>query len=92
MRAYASRLRAPPPPGCGRQSYMTRELDENLSGNEVDHTASSLLVILKNSCSKFHYQKGFDLIPLSCKIGMDMGSFLRISERNAPPHWGCNPV
>ena len=31
-----------------------------LSGNEVYYTASSLLVIFKNSCSKFHFQKGFD--------------------------------
>ena len=31
---------------------MKRGLNEKISGNEVYHTACSLLVTLKNSCSK----------------------------------------
>ena len=37
--------------------YMKRELDSKVSGNEVHYTGYSLLVILKNSCSKLHYHK-----------------------------------
>ena len=44
-----------------------RELNSNLSGNEVCYTACSLLVILKNLCSKLHSQKGFDFILVSYK-------------------------
>ena len=47
---------------------MKRERNVNLSGNEVYHTACSLLVIFKNSCSELHCQKGFDLTLFSCKI------------------------
>ena len=39
--------------------YMKRELNINLSGNEVYCTACSLLVILENLCSKPFCQKGF---------------------------------
>ena len=46
-------------------AYMKRELNLNFSGNEVYYTAFSLPVILKNSCSKLHCQKGFDLVPFS---------------------------
>ena len=48
--------------GEGKQpaeSYMKRELDSNLSDNEVYYTSFSLLVILKNTCSKLH-EKGFN--------------------------------
>ena len=38
------------------------------SGNEVYYTASSLSVILKNSCSKLHSQKLFKLKLFSYKI------------------------
>ena len=40
-------------------SCMKRELHQNLSGYQVFYyTACSLLVILHNSCSKLHNQKG----------------------------------
>ena len=44
------------------KSYMKRELNRNLPGNEVYHTACSLLVIFKNSCRELHCQKSFSLI------------------------------
>ena len=53
--------------GSPSKFYMKRELNQNLSGNDVYYAACSL-VILRNSLSKLHCQKGFDLIPLSCKI------------------------
>ena len=43
------------------------------SGNEVYYTASSLLVILKNSCSKLHCQKFFKLKSFSYQI-LGLGS------------------
>ena len=49
-------------PAEERQCYMKRELNQNLSGNKIYYTACSLLVILNNSCSKIHCQKGFNLI------------------------------
>ena len=42
--------------------------NSNLSGNEVYCTACCLLVMLKNSCSKLHRWKGFNLILFSSKI------------------------
>jgi len=51
------------------RSYMKRKLHWNLSGNEVDHTECSLLVLLKRACSKPHWQRGFNLILFSYKIG-----------------------
>ena len=42
-----------------------------LSGDQVYHAACSLLVILKNSCGKFHCQKGFNLIHLSYRMQME---------------------
>ena len=50
------------------ESYIKGKLDENLSGNEVYYTACSLLVTLKNVCSKLHCQQVLNVIPLSCKI------------------------
>jgi len=38
-----------------------------LSGNEVDYTARSVLVLFKNSCSKNYQQKGFNSVPFSYK-------------------------
>ena len=40
---------------------MKRELNYNLSDKEVYYTACSLLVILKNSCSQLHSQRGSSL-------------------------------
>ena len=39
-----------------------------LSGNEGHHIEYSSLETSKNSCSKLHYQKVFNLIPFSYKI------------------------
>ena len=50
------------------RSYMKRGLNQNLSGNQVYYTARPLLVISKNSCSKLHCRKGFNLILFSCGI------------------------
>ena len=50
------------------RDLMLKEIKLNLSGNEVYYTVCSLLVILKNPCSKLHYQRGFDLNPFSYKI------------------------
>ena len=47
---------------------MKRESNLNLSDNEVDDAACSILLVSKISCSKLHYKKGFDLILLSYKI------------------------
>ena len=49
-------LRAP----AGQISQEQRIKLKNLSGNEAHYTACCLLVISKNSCSKFHCQKVFD--------------------------------
>ena len=44
------------------QQYRMRRLSPSkFAGNEVYYTASSLLVILNNSCSKLHYQIFFKL-------------------------------
>ena len=43
---------SPTSPQRGSKSYMKRESYYNLSSDEVHYTACSLLVILKNSCSK----------------------------------------
>ena len=60
------------PPQISREGrdrfYMKRELDENLSGDEVHCTACSLLVILKNSFGKPHCQNGFNLVLFAYKI------------------------
>ena len=42
---------------------MKRELNKNISNNEVYYTACSLLVILKSSCSELHCKR--DLIHFS---------------------------
>ena len=51
--------------------YMKREINQNLSGNEVSHTACSLLVILKIFCSKIRRHRGFDIILFSYRIHVD---------------------
>ena len=47
---------------------MKRELDQNLTDDEVYHTACALLVILKDSCGQLHCQKGLNLILFAYKI------------------------
>ena len=47
---------------------MKRELYQNLSGNEVYYTNSSILLVKNMLCSKLHCQKGFDLILFLYKI------------------------
>ena len=49
---------------------MKRESISNLSGHEAYYTACSLLVISKNSCSRFHCQKGFNSILFPYQIGV----------------------
>ena len=61
----------PSPPQAWDGSHIKRGLNQNLSGNEVNYTACSLLVTLNNLCSKLHRQNFFDLIPLSCKIVLE---------------------
>jgi hypothetical protein len=61
---------------------MERELNSNLSGNEFYFKACSLLVMLKNSCSKLHCQKGFDLVPFSYKIVLQGENRERERERD----------
>ena len=63
---------------------MMRESNWNLSGNEVYHTAYSLLVILKNVCSKLHWQKDSNFILFSHKTGEQAAMcFTRVT--GAPP-------
>jgi len=64
----------------------------NLSGNEVHYSACSLLLTLKNSCSKVHCQKGINLIFFSyeivCETQQQQVSSLVIvpaSDLKAPP-------
>ena len=49
----------------GARGYMKRELNQNLSSNEVYYTAYFLLVILKNSCINLHCLEGFNCILFS---------------------------
>ena len=57
---------------------MKRELNHNLSGNEVSFTACFLLAMLKNLCSKLHRQKGFDSIIFSHKKRGTVHNFNRV--------------
>ena len=54
--------------GGQERCYTKRVSIEKTSGNEVYYTASSLLFILKNSCSKLHFQTLFKLKLFSYKI------------------------
>ena len=47
---------------------MKRKSIPNLSGHEAYCTACSLLVILKNSCCRFHCQRGINYILFSYQI------------------------
>ena len=63
------------------RSYTKRVSILKTSGNEVYYTASSLLVTLKNSCSKVHCQKFFRLKLLSYQI-------VRVHDKPAVPPRG----
>ena len=47
---------------------MERELNRNLSDNEVYYTNSSILLVKNMLCSKLHCQKGFYLILFAYEI------------------------
>ena len=47
----------PTPSATQPQSYMKRKLNQNLSGNEVDHTNSSILLVKNMLCRTLHCQK-----------------------------------
>ena len=64
-------------PLCG-ESDTKRVSILKTSGNEVYYTASSLLVISKNTCSKLHCQKFFKLRLFSYKI--DTGHLRVVGE------------
>ena len=52
----------------GEGFYMKREVNQNVSGDEVYYT-NSLISLVKNMlCSRLHCQKGFNLIPFLYKI------------------------
>ena len=55
------------------QFDIKKELNQDLSGNDVYYSASSLLVTLENSWSKLHRQKGFNSIPFQHEncVGVD---------------------
>ena len=50
------------------RSYIERELNSNLSGNE-DHYTDTLILLVNNMlCSKLHCQTGFSFILFPCKL------------------------
>jgi len=53
--------------------YMNRELNENLSGNEVYNQAYHFLVMLKNLCSKPYCQRDLNSSFFSYKSVADFG-------------------
>ena len=50
------------------RSYMKRDINKNLPGNEVYYTNALILLIKIMMCSKLHCQKGFRLKPFFYKI------------------------
>jgi hypothetical protein len=48
--------------------HAKRELNSNLSGNEVYYTKSLILLVKNMLCSNFYYQEHFNLIFFSQKI------------------------
>ena len=50
--------------GAGGGGYMKRQLNQNLSGNEVYSTNSLILLVKNMLCSRLHGQKGFNSISL----------------------------
>jgi len=53
------------------KSYMERKLIQNLAGDEVYYTNSSLLLVKNKLCSKLYRQKGFNVIPFWYEILME---------------------
>jgi hypothetical protein len=75
--------------------YMKRESNENLSGNAVYYTASSLLVISKNSCNKIHYQKVLTQSPFHIRSGDEPRGQCNFAkkEKNLPCWYrGASPI
>ena len=52
----------------GPESYIKRELNWNLSGNEVCYTNSLILLVKNMLCSKLHRHTDFYLIIFSFRI------------------------
>ena len=65
------------------QPYMKRELNQNVSGNEVQYTNSSIFTLTNMPCSKLHCQKVVTRFPFNMKPGTS-------AVRHAPPH-ACKP-
>ena len=59
------------PSAAESQSYMKREVCQNLSGDEVDFTNTLILLVRNMLCSKLHCQKGFYSILFSYQIRGD---------------------
>jgi len=81
------------------ESYVKKDLNLNLSGNRIYCTACFFLVISKNSCSKLHGQRGFNLIIFSYRTWLVNGAVagLRVLQGVNPESgtrhlWGYNPV
>ena len=68
---------------------MKRELNSDLSGNEVYYTACYLLVIFKHSCSKLHCQKGLNLILVSYKTALDAKQRTYLTHSSGVEHAPC---
>ena len=68
--------------GRSRQRWLVPHVRG--AGKAVYYTACSLLVILKNSCSKLHCQKGFYLNPFSYKIEREGVTSRRSSRVSLP--------
>ena len=71
---------------------MKRQLKSNLSGNEVYYTSCSLVVILKNSCSKLDRQKVLIQFPLHIRFGGGalVGRSLQQQECHCPHRPGTS--
>jgi hypothetical protein len=50
------------------RSFIKRELNQNLSGNEVHYTNSLISQVKNMLCSKLHCQKELDLVPCSYTV------------------------
>ena len=67
---------------------MKRELSQNLIGDEIHHTACSLLVILTNLCRKLHRQKDSSVFAFSYKIGRWRAGLRQSPRATLPTGWG----
>ena len=63
---------------------MKRDLNSNLSGNQVYYTNSLLLLVKNMLCSKLYRQKGFNLNPFSYKMLSAGGG-----DAGGADDWGC---